>query len=90
MVMTILLHDAREMLKMDYNIELDSNDINELIYADDTLLVGSSVNHLQMYMQCISTVGCEYGLTLNWKKVDQLNINCDDRYLIDEHGESIQ
>ena len=55
------------MLKRD-NVVLKETDCNELVYADDTLLLGSNIEHLQVYMDYIAQVGKEYGLALNWKK----------------------
>ena len=89
MIMTILLRDAREWLKEEYGIELDPDELNELVYADDTLLMGTQTEYIQKYMQCIPAVGYEYGLSLTWKKVEQLNINCTGTQIIDEEGDAI-
>ena len=59
------------------------------MYADDTLLLGSSTDNLQKYLQCIAHVGEHYGLALNWKKIDQMNIQCGIRHLIDEDENNI-
>ena len=49
---------------------------NDLVYADDTLLIDVSGGNVQMYMQVVAECGKQYGLKLNWSKVEQMNINC--------------
>ena len=84
MVRTILLKDARELLKEEYGIELDPDKLNELVYEDDTLLIRTQPEYIQKYMQCITAVVYEYGLSLNWKKVEQLNASSTGDQSIDE------
>ena len=50
--------------------------INNLIYADDTLLIDNSAESVQKYMEVIISVGMEYGLEINWDKVDVLGVRC--------------
>ena len=38
--MTVLMADAREKLKHDFGIELSNDQVSELLYADDTLVIG--------------------------------------------------
>jgi len=90
MLMTVLLHDAREKLENDHGIILSSTECNELIYADDTLLVGAHASSLQHYMNCIAAVGKEYGLSLNLTKLEQLNVNIDEAQIYDASGGLIQ
>ena len=44
---------------------LSDSEINELVYADDILLVSSNLEVLQKYLQCIAAVGRDYELVLN-------------------------
>ena len=46
----------------------------DLLYADDTLLVGGKAHVLQKYMDCIIGLGVEYGLELNWSKVEMMKV----------------
>ena len=77
------------MLLTEYGISIDDDEIHELVYVDDTLLLGTSTDQLQKYLQCIAHVGHNYRLSLNWKKVDQMSIQCEARDLIDEDGNII-
>ena len=51
---------------------------SELIYADDILLIDGSGGQVQKYMHVINAKGSQYELTFNWKKLEQLNVKCDD------------
>ena len=77
MVMTVLLHDANTLLVHDHDVHLNHMCCSELVYADDTLLVGLDTHQLQKCMECIAQVGGHFGLALNWTKVEQVNVNCD-------------
>ena len=44
------------------------------MYADDTLLVDIDGAVLQAFMESISSVGKEYGLSFNWEKLEMLSI----------------
>ena len=80
---TILLYDANDLVLRQHGIQLDKLICNELVYADDTLLLEIGARHLQVYMECIAQVGREYGLSLNWSKIEQVNVNCQDMHLYD-------
>ena len=70
MVMTVLLHDANTLLVDDHGVHLKHMCCNELVYADDTLLVGVDTHQLQKYLECIAQVGEHFGLALNWTNVE--------------------
>ena len=69
--------DARTKLREDYGIQLDSERVSELMYADDTLLVGTDGRVVEKYLACIIDLGATYGLEMNWKKVELLTAKCD-------------
>ena len=75
--MSILLGDAREKLQHTYGITLAQDCMHELIYADDTLLMGTHGPALEKYLACIVEAGQENGLFMNWSKVELLIANCD-------------
>ena len=76
-VMSIVMGDARQRLQDVHGILLSQNVVNDLLYADDTLLVGRQSATISKYLACVVEVGREHGLDMNWKKVELLNINCD-------------
>ena len=54
MLMTILLYDANEELTVRYGISFSDQLCSELVYADDTLLIGQSMQRLQTYIGYIA------------------------------------
>jgi hypothetical protein len=72
--MSVLMHDARQKLNDDFGIRFPLDKISDLLYADDTLLVGGEAHVLQKYMDCIIGLGLEYGLELNWSKVEMMKV----------------
>ena len=74
--MTVLLSDANNMIPRNETGN-DPSLVNELVYADDTLVVAIEGDRANEIMRCIMHVGTEYGLSLNWKKVNALPVRCD-------------
>ena len=89
-IMSVLFHDAKNKLQTEQHICLSEFlACHELLYADDTLLVETDRHKLQAYMNCIVECGREYGLKLNWNKVEQMNINCEGEELHQPEGPPI-
>ena len=63
LMMTILMHDAKRksMDNHDTNVGMGIM-IDELVYADDTLLIGVNPDQLQAFMTNIGDASLEYGL----------------------------
>ena len=78
MLMSVLITDAQGKLRTDHGVVLPPDAFNELLYADDTLLIGAHGAAMQKYLECIMELGAEYGLELNWKKVELLRARCTD------------
>ena len=76
--MTILLHEARDMLAESIGEEAAANQ-PELAYADDTLLLGSTGPDVERNMHYVEAAGGEYGLSFNWSKLEQLPVRTAER-----------
>ena len=50
----------------------------ELLYADDTLLLGVSADSLERFLRAISNEGGMYGLELHWGKLQLMQIRCNE------------
>ena len=71
------MHDSTLKLQHSFGDILKAPlSIHVLIYADDTLLIDNSVASVQKYMEVIISTGMEYGLKINWDKVDVFGIRC--------------
>ena len=64
-VMTVLLHDAKEDFENMQGIVYETFFVQDLVYADDTLLIGVDGDRVQGYMESVVLMGEEYGLQLN-------------------------
>ena len=77
-VMTVLLFDASAKLEMEVETRQPCVlPINELVYADDTLVVAADPYRAETHMRCIQAMRMNYGLRLNWKKCEVLPIGCE-------------
>ena len=77
-MMTVLLHDAKHKLVHDMGINLsNSSFVNELVYADDTLLLDVEADTLHAFMHCIGEAGAQYGLVFNWSKLEALPVRTE-------------
>ena len=88
--MTVLIEDAKKQLSETFGDILSSTlPFHELLYADDTLLIDVSGENLEKFMTIVAKLGSEYGLKLNWKKVEYLPVRCFAE-IHDENGKILQ
>ena len=72
-IMTVLIWDAKAILReTHFGNESHDPDLHELLFADDTLLIGADDADIRAYLQCIQMAGREYGLELNFDKFELL------------------
>ena len=75
MMMTVLLHDAKEKVVNETGARFSRTSfVNELVYADDTLLIDVDTDVLHAFMTSIGEAGAEYGLAFNWAKLEMLPV----------------
>ena len=72
-VMTVALQDARRMSQLE-----ETQELIDLVYADDTMLLGSSAQTVQKYLENVIAVGRTYGLELNLQKTVLLRVRATD------------
>ena len=89
-LMTILMMDAQsELQEVSKETVSSSLLVQDLLYADDTLLIDDRPEILQAYMEIIVRLGAGYGLAINWKKVECMTIRCHAAF-VDSVGNSIR
>ena len=77
MVMSVLTHDAKTNLLLNFPFAGAGRlHVQELLYADDTLVVDADEAVVQEYMARINEAGEEYGLSFNWSKLEVLPVRC--------------
>ena len=54
------------------------NRLFDVLYADDTLLLGSAAADVEAFGQALEKIGATYGMSLHWGKTQVLSIctNC--------------
>ena len=62
MLITVLMKDAVDVLAEEDKAALADGHLAELLYADDTLLLGIHADSVERYMAAISQVGKRFGL----------------------------
>ena len=73
----MLIIDAKKQLEsLHGSILIAILSFHKLLYADNTLLIDVSGATLEKFMLVIAEAGREYGLKLNWKKVEYLPVRC--------------
>lgn len=70
--MSIVMEDAQATLS-----DADRKVLSTVLYADDTLLVGSSQASLDRLLNAVAETGRRFGLELHWGKFQLLNVRCD-------------
>jgi len=75
--MTVLFHDVHEELEGKLNnVRFDFIDFMEILYADDTLLIGDNAKILNLLIAAIEKHSERYGMKLNKNKCVHISMNC--------------
>ena len=51
--------------------------VNDLVYADDTLVLAVDSGRAEIQMISTGRAGANYGLCFNWKQVEAMQVRCD-------------
>ena len=81
LLMTVLLHDAVAMLPEDARRAYKDGVISDCVYADDTLLIGTSDEYLNSFLLAVATAGRRYGCELHWQKFQVLAVGSSGKIL---------
>ena len=73
LVMTVLVKDAGGMLSAPAKHAYDRNELAELVYADDTLIMGVADKFLAEYLNAFYMAGKRYGMELHPSKFQLLS-----------------
>jgi hypothetical protein len=87
--MSVLISDAKQNLAAPSKDALLENRLFEILYADDTLLVGDRSDEVQNFAAVIEAEGAKYGMSLHWGKTQVMSVACE-RRLIKPDGSDIQ
>jgi hypothetical protein len=91
MVMTCLMKDAKDVVVQQLG-QPASERLSELLYADDTLLMGTSSQSLSAFLQAVADIGVGFGMSQHVGKTKLLNVRTNATVLapgdVDLKGES--
>eukprot|EP00973_Karenia_brevis_P068151 9480600-Karenia_brevis.AAC.1 len=73
------MHDASNMLSQDCMEAMQSGLLFDVLYADDTILLGANPLHVQEYALAVERAGARYGMSLHWGKFQALSISSNKR-----------
>lgn len=80
-LMSVLMEDAVHKLSREEKEFLDKGILAEVLYADDTLLIGVNGRSVQRFLQAVSDAGAAYGLSLHWGKLQLMQVRCSNDLL---------
>ena len=89
MVMTVLMSDARHMLSPAAKAACTRGALEDILFADDTLLISCCGSYVEEYMAAVEQRGFDYGLKLHWGKVQLVSVGAD-LPVTAPNGDSIQ
>ena len=78
-VMTLLMHDAKGWISNQCIAAMEKGRLYDILYADDTLLLGCSPHHVEEFAHAVERAGSLYGMTLHWAKTQALSVATDAR-----------
>ena len=87
--MTVLMHDAHNTLSPAAKEAVRSGRLSDVLYADDTLLIGSASEHIEELARAIEQAGAQYGMTLHWGKTQALSV-CTTQRLTGSDGKPVE
>ena len=74
-VMSAIMADAVAQLSPGAREAYRKNQLADIGYADDTLLLGMAPEHVEEFLQCVGRAGQSYGLELHPDKLQLLQVN---------------
>ena len=76
-VMTAVMHDAVSFLPEDAKAAYDRGELADVVYADDTLLLGANVKYVEVFLRAVAAAGRAHGLELHEDKFQLLQVRCN-------------
>ena len=77
-LMSALMTDAQAQLSTCSQAALSNGYLEDILYADDTLIIGRVGAHVKEYMKAIEQCGHECGLKIHWGKVQLVKVRTNE------------
>ena len=81
MVMTVIMHDAIASLGPAPADAYLNGSLYDVLYADDTLILGTCARNVEALAASVERVGGTYGMMLHWAKTQALSVCTTDQVL---------
>jgi len=78
-VMSVLMHDAVDLLGPSARSAYLRGELADLAFADDTMLMGVSSEHLSEYLDAVACAGKRFGMELHYGKLQLISVCCNNR-----------
>ena len=91
-LMTTVMHDVHDNPELDHELKNNrpiNHDIDEVLYADDTILCSTNAKTVEKLLHRIEDIGRQYGLHLNKDKCDAISTNEKAKGLKFKTGEAV-
>ena len=73
-VMSAVMEDAIALLSPEAHSAYTRGELADIVYADDTMLIGSCPDHLEEFLKAVAAAGKNYGMALHEDKFQLLQI----------------
>ena len=70
----MLMYDAKQLLSPSAQEALSKGELLDILYADDTLILGQRAGHVEEYARAVESADASYGMKLHWGKTQALCI----------------
>jgi hypothetical protein len=77
-VMSIIMHDSIAKLGETSSQAYNKGALYDILYADDTLLIGTSATNVAEFAEMVEKTGAQYGMTLHWGKTQAMSMGTND------------
>ena len=72
--MTVIMHDAVALLGPSTSQAFCNSQLFDVLYADDTLLLGAAAADVEALAAAVERVGSTFGMTLHWGKTQAMSV----------------
>ena len=84
--MTVLMDIARKDLGPLAAQAFVEKNLFDILYADDTIILGTSAPHVEEFAAAVERAGLEFGMSLHWRKTQALSVCTETR--LQDHREA--
>ena len=81
-VMSVIMHDAHAKLSKEAKLAVTEGRLADLLYADDTLLIGSNTKYVGELAAAVEEIGKRHGMSLHWGQTQAMSIGSNEHFRV--------